>query len=196
MRSAEPCREALVTESINRRRFLQWSAGTLIAGASLVPEVAWARRQKSEILEKKLDLYNYHTGERVKAVYWAQGKYVSETIDDINHVLRDRHTDEMTTIDPKLLDLLHDLAQKVDARHPFYVISAYRSPQTNARLRKLRRGVAKHSQHMYGKAADFYIPGHQLATIRKAALSLRRGGVGYYPRSSFIHMDTGPVRSW
>ncbi len=194
--SAERSQQAPATGSISRRRFIQLSAGTLIAGASLTPEWAWAGRRKPEIVEKKLDIYNYHTGERVKAVYWEKGVYVSETIEEINHVLRDRRTDEAIAMDPKLLELLYDIAQKIDARHPFHVVSAYRSPKTNARLRKRRKGVAKNSQHIYGKAADFYIPGHKLSTIRKVALSLRRGGVGYYPRSNFIHIDTGPVRSW
>jgi uncharacterized protein YcbK (DUF882 family) len=193
---AEPRRDALATGSVSRRRFLQLSAGTLLTGASLAPTSAWAKRQKREIVEKKLDLYNYHTGERVRTVYWAQGDYVSEAIHEINHVLRDRRTDEEIAMDPHLLDLLFAIAQRVDARHAFHVVSAYRSPKTNARLRERRQGVAKNSQHMYGKAADFYIPGRTLSSIRRAALSLHLGGVGYYPRSHFIHVDTGPVRSW
>lgn len=191
---AEP--HQLKTGSVSRRRFLQGSVGTLIAGANLTPKPVWAARRKPEVVVKKLDLYNYHTGERLKTVYWEQGHYVSEAIGEINHVLRDRRTDEEINMDPKLLDLLFDIAQKVNARHAFHVVSAYRSPKTNARLRERRKGVAKNSQHMYGKAADFYIPGRQLSSIRKAAMSLRRGGVGYYPRSNFIHVDTGPVRSW
>jgi len=192
----EPRRNALATGSVSRRRFLQLSAGTLVTGVSLAPNSAWAKRQKREVAEKKLDLYNYHTGERVKTVYWAQGDYVSEAIHEINYVLRDCRTDEEIAMDPNLLDLLFDIARKVDARHAFHVVSAYRSPKTNEHLRELRKGVAKNSQHIYGKATDFYIPGRTLASIRKAALSLRIGGVGYYPRSHFIHVDTGPVRSW
>jgi uncharacterized protein YcbK (DUF882 family) len=193
---AEPRQHALATAWVSRRRFLRLSAGTLVAGASLAPESAWAKYRKPEAVEKKLDLYNYHTGERVKTVYWAEGDYISEAINEINHVLRDRRTDEEIDMDPKLLDLLFDIAQKVDARHAFHVVSGYRSPKTNARLRKRFKGVAKNSQHMYGKAADFYIPGRRLSSIRKAALSLRSGGVGYYPHSHFVHVDTGPVRYW
>jgi len=194
--SVESRKNIPTISSVSRRRFLQLSVGTLIAGASLAPKPAWAKRRKSDSLEKKIDLYNYHTGERVNAVYWAKDHYISETIHEINYVLRDRLTDEEIDMDPKLMDLLFDIAQKVDARHAFHVVSAYRSPKTNARLRKRRKGVAKNSQHMYGKAADFYIPGRQLSSIRKAALSLNGGGVGYYPRSNFVHVDTGPVRSW
>ncbi len=193
---SESGQPAFTTGSLSRRRLLQLSTGALIAGASLAPNVVWAKRSKLETVEKKLDLYNYHTGERVKAVYWAKGDYITETIDDINHVLRDRRTDEATDMDPKLLDFMFDIAQKVDAREPFFIVSAYRSPKTNARLRKRRKGVAKNSQHIYGKAADFYIPGRKLSSIRKAALSLRSGGVGYYPRSNFVHVDTGRVRAW
>jgi uncharacterized protein YcbK (DUF882 family) len=128
--------------SVSRRRFLQLSAGSLIAGASLAPKPAWAKNRKSAPLEKKINLYNYHTGERVNAVYWVKDHYVSETIHEINYVLRDRRTDEEIDMDPKLMDLLFDIAQKVDARHAFHVVSAYRSPKTNARLRKRRKGVA------------------------------------------------------
>ena len=194
--SIEPRQNAFATGPASRRRFLQLSASALITGASLAPTSAWAKRTTSKVEVKKLDLYNYHTGERVKAVYWEQGAYIAETIGEINHVLRDRRTDEEIDMDPQLLDLLFDIARKVDARHALHVVSGYRSPKTNARLRKRRKGVAKNSQHMYGKAADFFIPGRRLSTIRKAALSLRSGGVGYYPHSNFVHVDTGPVRSW
>ena len=194
--SAEPRQEALVTGPLSRRRFLLWSAGTLITGASLSPESAWAKRTAPHVAEKKIDLYNYHTGERVKTVYWEQGEYVPEAIHEINHVLRDRRTDEEIGMDPHLLDFLFDITRKVDARHALHVVSGYRSPKTNARLRKHHKGVAKNSQHMYGKAADFFIPGRKLSTVRRAALSMRIGGVGYYPRSNFVHVDTGRVRSW
>ncbi len=194
--STGPGRDTLATGTMNRRRFLQLGAGALIVGANLTPKLAWAGRGKPELVEKKLSLFNYHTGEKINTVYWEKGEYIPEALKEINHVLRDRRTNEVIDMDPKLLDLLYAIAQKIDARQPIHVVSAYRSPKTNARLRKRRKGVAKNSQHIYGKATDFYLPGRRLSHIRKAAISLRSGGVGYYPRSRFIHVDTGPVRSW
>jgi uncharacterized protein YcbK (DUF882 family) len=102
----------------------------------------------------------------------------------------------MRPIDPHLLDLLHALGHAVDAPYAFHIVSAYRSPATNAYLRQHRQGVAKDSQHMYGRAVDFYLPKRELAIVRRAAVNLRRGGVGYYPKGHFLHVDTGPVRSW
>ncbi len=99
--------ETLATGTMSRRRFLQLSAGTLIVGASLAPELAWAGRSKPELVEKKLSLFNYHTGERIKTVYWEKGEYIPDALQEINHVLRDRRTDEVIDIDPKLLDLLY-----------------------------------------------------------------------------------------
>ena len=179
---------------LNRRGFLK--LGALAMGAVLTPCLALANPGPSATAERSLALYNDHTREHLNTVYWVEGEYVPEALADINHLLRDHRTDQVVTMDPELLDLLYDLGRKIDARYPFHVISGYRSPKTNAQLRKRSKKVAKRSQHMYGKAVDLYVPGHKLADVRRAALSLRRGGVGYYPRSNFIHLDTGRVRFW
>jgi uncharacterized protein YcbK (DUF882 family) len=179
---------------LSRRGVLK--LGALALGAALMPRLALGYQGTSATAERSLSLYNDHTGEPLNTVYWVEGEYVPEALAEINHLLRDHRTDQMATMDLELLDLLYALGRKIDARRPFHVISGYRSPKTNARLRQRSRKVAKRSQHMYGKAVDLYVPGCKLADLRRAALSLRRGGVGYYPQSHFIHVDTARVRFW
>lgn len=147
-------------------------------------------------MERQLELYNSHTGESLKTVYWAVGKYLPSALRDVNWLLRDHRSNETIAIDPDLLDLLYNLSTTLDTRPSFQIISAYRSPATNAMLRMVSSGVAEHSQHIKGKAVDIRLPGHSLAIVRRAALSLQGGGVGYYPWSNFVHLDTGPIRSW
>jgi uncharacterized protein YcbK (DUF882 family) len=111
-------------------------------------------------------------------------------------VLRDHRSDEVSPIDTRLLDLLHTLSDKLDTTSQFHVISGYRSPATNAKLAEKSNGVARHSLHMDGLAIDIRLPGRELADVRRAAIALRSGGVGYYPGSNFVHMDVGRVRTW
>ena len=181
-----------VGKPLSRRCFLKLLPVAMSVG--LMPR--WARGHQAATPEKSLSLYNQHTGEQIKNIYWAEGHYVPEVLQQFNTLLRDHRANEITEIDPKLLDLLFTIGKKLEIREPFHIVSAYRSPTTNARLRKRRQGVSKHSFHMYGKAVDLYVPGYKLSSVRRAALALRGGGVGYYPRSKFVHLDTGPVRSW
>ena len=163
----------------------------------LNPLPAWARFSLVDTPERSLSLLNTHTGERLKQiVYWEKGTYLPDALQDINYVLRDHRTDDVHTIDPITLDLMAALTRKLDANRPFEIISGYRSPQTNALLRKSSSGVAKNSYHMKGMAVDLRLPGVSLQTLRKAALDQRMGGVGYYPQSNFVHIDSGSVRSW
>ena len=214
-------REAsLADHRLSRRRFLTW--GALVSGMSLIPQSAVAsssifhppRKPPQELIppdtkpsrnffqpvikppEKAVALYNTHTGESVNAVYWYRGQYLPETMSVVDRVLRDHRTDEIKPIDPQLLDLLHAISEELECSHPFYVISAYRSPTTNAFLRFMSRRVAEHSLHMDGKAVDLRIPGWASHTVRRVAMELRMGGVGYYRRSDFVHVDVGPVRYW
>ncbi len=176
---------------LDRRRFLQLFAG---AGAALASPIATARILLPT--ERRLTLLNLHTGERISAVYRADGDYVAESLAEISHVLRDHRSNQTHPIDPKLLDLLFELQCQVDNHRELHVISGYRSPRTNALLRAASNGVAKRSLHTQGKAIDINLPGCELQKLREAALALRAGGVGYYPKSGFIHVDTGRVRSW
>ena len=146
--------------------------------------------------ERRLSFYNIHTGESLDTVYWAEGSYVDESLAGINHVLRDFRTNEIMAMDRRLLDLLHELKTTLGSALPFHVISGYRSPATNAFLHAHSSGVARHSLHMEGQAADVFLPGRSLSNLREVALDLKKGGVGYYPRSNFVHVDVGRMRSW
>lgn len=145
---------------------------------------------------RSVALHNRHTGEFLRAEFRANGKLIPDALAQINHVLRDHRTDEISPIDPALLDLLHALQRRLESREPFHVISAYRSPDNEAKLLALTGGVPGRSLHMHGKAADIMLPGRSLADLRRAALSLHAGGVGYHRASGFIHVDTGRVQHW
>jgi uncharacterized protein YcbK (DUF882 family) len=185
---------AVFHHRISRRSFL--AAGLAATAACLLPWNAVASVSKVFSDERALSFYNVHTGENMKAVYWDYGTYVPQTLADINYILRDYRTGEMKEIDTDLLDLLFALHRKLESRAPFSVISGYRSPETNALLRRVSKGVAKNSLHIYGKAVDIRLPGYDLKTLHRAAVDLRRGGVGYYPASDFVHVDVGRVRYW
>lgn len=178
---------------MNRRKLIK--TGLMISLVCLNPLPAWAGYAGSD--ERTLSLLNTHTGERLKeVVYWEQGNYIHDALNDLNYVLRDHRTDEIHPIDPMTLDLMAAVSRKVKSARPFEIISGYRSPQTNQALRNSSSGVAKSSYHMQGKAVDLRLPGVPLKVLRKAALNLRRGGVGYYPKSDFIHLDSAQTRSW
>jgi uncharacterized protein YcbK (DUF882 family) len=145
---------------------------------------------------RRLSFENLHTGESWSDEYWANGRYEPEALAGIRHVLRDHRTGTSHEIDVRLLDLLVDLHWTLDSNQRFEVISGYRSPQTNAMLHSESAGVAAGSLHMQGEAIDVRLPGRSLAKVRDAALWLGQGGVGYYPRSDFVHVDVGRVRKW
>ena len=148
---------------------------------------------------RRVKFHNLHTDEKLDAVYWEDGHYVPDALHAVNHVLRDFRTGDTHMMDPGLLDLLVAVQAKTETRSPFYVISGYRSPQTNSMLRAEggeATGVAKKSMHLEGKAIDLRLADVQLSHLHNAALSLGGGGVGYYPTSDFVHMDVGAVRQW
>jgi uncharacterized protein YcbK (DUF882 family) len=180
--------------ALNRRDFLKKSvAGTLaaIAFPNVLPASSKALREV-----RRLELYNIHTGEFVRATYWAEGEYIAEELERLSHLLRDYRTGDVHPMDRRLFDLLHTLQACCRSPKPYHVISGYRSPFTNEMLRRRSRGVAKRSLHMQGRAIDINLPGVSLKHLHHAALSLRKGGVGYYPKSGFVHVDTGRVRHW
>ena len=187
-------RDGIVRQpGLARRRFLKMGAALVTAGMS---GNAFAKVSTLLQPERKLDFFNIHTGEQLSAVYWADGAYQPEGLTDIYRVLRDYRSGDISTISSQLLDLLYTLSSTMDAKQPFHVISGYRSPSTNAMLAEKSQGVAKHSLHMEGLAIDIRLPGHELSDLRRAALSLKGGGVGYYPASDFVHVDVGRVRTW
>ena len=176
---------------LKRRDILK---GCLGLGAILLAPSALARAISPE--ERILGFHNLHTGERLEATYWADGEYVDDELQSVNQVLRDHRSGEIHPIDASLLDQLYLLQHKLGTERPFHVISGYRSPASNAQLSANSSGVAKRSLHMQGRAIDIRLPGVKLAHLRQAALDLKAGGVGYYPKSDFIHIDTGRVRFW
>ncbi|HXW69279.1 MAG TPA: DUF882 domain-containing protein [Dissulfurispiraceae bacterium] len=186
--------DALPRHSMNRRDFL--AAGLVTTAVLLFPFRAAGAVCRVSSPERTLSFHNIHTGENMKALYWNKGSYVPQTLADINYILRDYHTGEVKDIDTDLLDLLFALHRKLESTAPFHIISGYRSPETNLLLSSISKGVAKNSLHMQGKAIDIRLPGYELKTLQRAAVDLRRGGVGYYPSSDFVHVDVGRVRYW
>ncbi len=147
---------------------------------------------------RTLSIVHTHTKEAATVTFKRNGVYDREALKKLNWLLRDWRRDEPTDMDPKLFDIVWAVHRDVGASEPVHVVSAYRSPQTNAALRRRSRAVAEHSQHMLGKAMDFYIPDADMAKVRAIGMRLQRGGVGYYPNSysQFVHLDAGSVRSW
>jgi uncharacterized protein YcbK (DUF882 family) len=176
---------------LDRRSFLAMAAGTAAFAAAAPVEAA-----HRIAMSRSLAFENLHTGETLKTVYWVDGHYDPAGVRRITYLLRDFRTDQIHPIDVRLLDLLSALQSKLRTRAPYQVISGYRSPATNAMLASFTDGVVRNSLHTQGMAIDIRVPGRSLRDVRRAAASLRVGGVGYYPRSDFVHVDVGRVRYW
>jgi uncharacterized protein YcbK (DUF882 family) len=190
-----------------RRCFLRHTAHFAIAAASTalpglaVSSVFAAPESSSAALSmidaRGLAMFNTHTHEKINLVYASGDRYLPQALGGLNHFLRDHYTGEVGEIDPEVFDLLHSVRELLGSKSSFEVISGYRCEATNRHLRLTRGGgVADKSLHTEGRAIDVRLPGVPLAELRKAALSLRAGGVGFYPREQFVHIDTGRVRSW
>jgi uncharacterized protein YcbK (DUF882 family) len=184
----------LLSSYTNRRNFLKMGATAMTTTLFSCP--ALAAVDPSYGVSRSLSFYNIHTRERLETCYRSNGKLVHPAMQQINYILRDFRTGEIKPIDPNLLDLLYRIVAEVKPRAPISIISGYRCPRTNAALRRVTTGVAKNSLHMKGRAIDIRIPGYRTADLRQLAINLRSGGVGYYPASNFVHLDTGPVRTW
>jgi len=180
---------------ISRRCFLQNSAGVALAACLLLssPLPLWA----ADIPGKRtLSLYHTHTAEELKITYARQRAYDFDALQRVSHFLRDHRTGDIHPIDPRLLDLLYNVQRLSGNRGVYEVISGYRSPKTNAMLRRKSNDVAGHSLHLEGRAIDVRMSGIRTKELRKIALHLKQGGVGYYAKSDFVHLDTGRIRAW
>lgn len=176
----------------HRRRFLL-KAGMATAGLILGPELALAAARKDRLLM----MTNPHTGEKIRTIYWTPTEgYIRESLASVSHFMRDFRQNQVRAIDPALLDIVYAISMNIGRHRHFEVMSGYRSPKTNRMLRRRSRNVAKKSYHMRAKAMDFQVRNVSARSLRRIALSLRRGGVGYYPGAKYIHVDTGSVRSW
>ncbi|WP_367114605.1 YcbK family protein [Thiohalocapsa sp.] len=175
--------------SMNRRYFLG-------VGLAVASTPVWARRAAATEV-RTLSMHHLHTDERMTVAYRVGDNYQRSALKRLNFFLRDFRTGDETAIDPQLFDLLHDVKCRLGHEDgTFEIISGYRSPHTNAMLRRTSSGVARRSLHMVGQAIDVRLTEMPTRNIRDAALMLGRGGVGYYPRSDFVHLDTGRVRRW
>jgi uncharacterized protein YcbK (DUF882 family) len=173
---------------MNRRYFLGLAL-------SAVATSALAKKQNNK--RRILSLRNLHTNERISVAYRIGDHYQRDALHKLNNFLRDFRTGDAAVMDPKLFDLLYDIDRRLGhSDGSFEILSAYRSPRTNAMLRKTSRGVARNSLHMSGKALDIRCSSTSTSRIRDSAVSLGRGGVGFYSRSDFVHVDTGSVRRW
>jgi uncharacterized protein YcbK (DUF882 family) len=179
----------------SRRRLLR-TGGAALAGASAAALLAGSGRAAEAVRGRRIALFNLHTSERLEVEFSRDGAYLPDALSAIEGILRDFRNGERHAIDPGLLDYLADVAHTLGVDPSFSVISGYRSAQTNARLHERSAGVAKHSLHMEGRAIDVRIAGVDCAALSAHALELKRGGVGYYRASDFVHLDTGRVRSW
>lgn len=179
-----------MVEAVDRRSFLRTIAMAAPALALPVPGLAAPRASR------RLRFDHLHTGEKLDVEYMTAGAYVPDALSSIDTLLRDFRTGQQHRIDPALLDLLHALTGATGTSRPFEVISGYRSPKTNAQLRSRSHGVASASLHMQGMAIDIRLGDVELGRLRDAARALKRGGVGYYQASDFVHVDTGRVRTW
>ncbi|WP_374655831.1 DUF882 domain-containing protein [Dongia sp.] len=184
-------------KTLGRRSFLGLGLSAGIAGAGALTFLPRAVMAKSTANDSRtLGFFNTHTNEILKATYWQNGTYDRAAVDDINYILRDHRSGDVFAMDIKLFDLLTALHRRTDSKKPFEIISGYRSPASNAKLASASNGVAKKSMHMQGKAIDIRLRDVKLADLRLDAMAMKVGGVGFYPKSDFVHVDTGRVRSW
>ena len=159
-----------------------------------INEIALLEKNTSK--ERSVSLLNPRTKESFEGIYFSDGDYVPNALNIINHIMRDTRTGDVKKIDKSLVDIISAISLKLKPKEPFHVISGYRSPKTNNLLRKRGKGAAKNSYHLKGQAVDIRLPGWKTSALRKAAFELKSGGVGYYPKSGFVHIDTGPIRFW
>jgi len=145
---------------------------------------------------RSISLFNLHTGERLRTEYWARGRYNRDALRAVNRIMRDHRTNQVFPIDVRLVEVLNIISRATGSRNGFQVVSGFRSPWSNAMLRASSSGVARNSYHTKGMAIDIRSADIPLRLLHRAATGLRAGGVGFYGRSNFIHVDVGPVRRW
>ena len=179
---------------VSRRGILGAFAATAVIAAPTYSNAFGLLKGAGDI--RRVKMYSGRTGESIDTIYWVEGEYIPEVLKEINHFMRDWRSDEAIKIDPRNMDILAAAHRLMDVKEPYMLLSGYRSPATNAMLRSHSRGVAKHSLHMKGQAADLRLQSRSVKQMAKAASACAAGGVGHYYRSNFVHMDCGPVRTW
>ena len=180
---------------VSRRRLIGAFAGiATVAAAPASANVFGFLKGAGDI--RRVKMYSQRTGEMLDTIYWIEGQYIPEALDEVNWFMRDWRTSEVINYDPRNVDIIAASHRLLETSEPFMMLSGYRSPATNAMLRKRSRGVASKSSHMKGMAADLKLRSRSVSQMAKAAKACRAGGVGSYGRSGFVHMDCGPVRTW
>lgn len=177
-----------------RRSLLGAFAATAVTAAPTFANAAGFLRGGGDI--RRVRMYSGRTGERIDMIYWIDGKYIKDAVKEVNHFMRDWRNDQTKSIDLRTVDIMAAAHNLMDVNEPYMLLSGYRSPQTNAMLRRRSRGVAKNSLHIKGQAADLRLSSRSVHQMAKAAAACRAGGVGRYSRSNFVHMDCGVVRTW
>lgn len=183
-----------MSANITRRQIVKYGFAGLAAVMSGALSVLPA--QARQTIGYSVSIRNAHTGERFQGVYRIGSYYVPAAFRKINRVMRDHRTGDILPIDPKLIDTLARIQKDCNCTKSIDLLSGYRSPKTNRMLRGRSKAVAQNSYHMKGQAADIRVPGNSTSKVRNTARALRVGGVGYYPKSGFVHVDTGAVRTW
>ena len=177
-----------------RRGVLGAFAATAVVAAPTYSNAAGFLRGSGDI--RRIKMYSGRTGERIDMIYWVEGKYIKEGVQEVYKFMRDWRTNDVKAMDLRTIDVMAAAHNLLDSSEPYMLLSGYRSPKTNAMLRSRSKGVAKNSLHMKGQAADLRLSSRSVSQIARAAAACRGGGVGRYSGSNFVHMDCGPVRTW
>ncbi|MCL3882446.1 DUF882 domain-containing protein [Marivita sp. GX14005] len=179
---------------MTRRGLLGAFAATALTAAPTYSKAAGFLRGGGDI--RRIKMYSGRTGERIDMIYWIEGDYISDAVNEIHHFMRDWRTHDVKAIDLRTIDIMAAAHNLMDVSEPYMLLSGYRSPKTNAMLRRRGSGVAKNSLHLKGQAADLRLSARSVNQMARAASACKAGGVGRYSSSNFVHMDCGPVRSW
>ena len=185
---------SLRTAGVSRRGLLGIFAATVITAAPTCSNAFSFLKGAGDV--RRIQMYSGRTGESLNSIYWIEGEYIPEALNEINYFMRDWRSDEVREMDPRTLDIAAAAHRLLDVDEPFMLLSGFRTKKTNAMLREGSRGVARNSLHIQGKAADLRLRSRSVGQIDRAAMACEAGGVGKYSRSNFVHMDCGPVRTW
>lgn len=184
----------LTKSGFTRRGLIAAFAATAVAAAPTCSNAFGFLRGAGDI--RRIRMYSGRTGETLDTIYWIEGEYIPEALNEITYFMRDWRSDKTKEIDPRTLDIAAAAHRLLDVSEPYMLLSGYRTPQTNAMLRSSSRGVARNSLHMRGQAADLRLRSRSVSQMYRAAAACEAGGVGKYSRSNFVHMDCGPIRTW
>lgn len=184
----------LRSAGMTRRGLLGAFAATAVTAAPTYSNAAGFLRRAGDV--RRLSMYSERTGEKLDTIYWIEGDYIAEAIREINVFMRDWRNNQLMDIDTRTVDIMAASHQLLEVNEPYMLLSGYRSPATNAMLRRNSSGVAKNSLHLKGQAADLRLSHRSVGQMARAAAACKAGGVGKYSGSNFVHMDCGPVRSW